>query len=843
MASTPVQLDQRIRAVLAALRLRIRCYIWTQGVASVVALVGVVFWLSLAVDWFFEPPVLARKFLLASALFAIAVTVYRAIGRRAFAPLPDHSMAILLERRFSDFDDSLLTAVELTARPPDPNDCSRTLLEATCRAATEPLGRVRLRDVFDSRPLRVAILAAVLFTGATGVFRSFAPGVFAVWLRRAVFMSNELWPRRTVLAVEGFPGGVARVAKGGDFTVIAKADTTAELVPRSVRIDYRAEGSPRLDATMIREGQAEVGRDRYQTYSYTFRGILSPIDLTLRGGDASIQNLRIEVVDAPTLVRLEAECHYPSYMGRTPRTLPVAGVVPIPRGTEVTLHAEANKRLTKVEIIDGENMQFVADALTRDLHDIGQSLEDIARATRSGGKSDQISGRLEPVVERLEKLEGEVNRRFAADLSSPPLPAIVQGIAAVLDDLRHIVDGPSALETLGEVEERLEEMQATLGPAVSFSHFTYRLHPIEETKELELVLRDVDGIKSHQPIRIVLSSVNDQPPQPIVRLDGIGSAITPQARLPFRGEVNDDHGVERIWLEYAIEGREPRQKTLMVLPGIATRVELNEAFEVADLLLESGQKILIALKARDRCDLDAEPNVGAGDRWILDVVTPEKLRAMLEAREIVLRQRFETIVDDVQEIRDTLAKLSFEKESSPTSAQPGESGQVLEPGETEQPESRERRRAVRLLRIQRARQNGQKDSHETVGVYEGFGDIRQELINNRIYTEELRIRIEQDIVTPLTGLVRDEFVQLDERLAQLETTDDDPAESPGLRDAAVEQTDMILKTMQEVLARMVELEDFNEAVQLLRSIIEEQEQLRDAVRQRRKAKLRQLLED
>ena len=42
---------------------------------------------------------------------------------------------------------------------------------------------------------------------------------------------------------------------------------------------------------------------------------------------------------------------------------------------------------------------------------------------------------------------------------------------------------------------------------------------------------------------------------------------------------------------------------------------------------------------------------------------------------------------------------------------------------------------------------------------------------------------------------------------------------------------------------MVELEDFNEAVQLLRSIIEEQEQLREAVRERRKAKLRQLLEN
>jgi len=89
----------------------------------------------------------------------------------------------------------------------------------------------------------------------------------------------------------------------------------------------------------------------------------------------------------------------------------------------------------------------------------------------------------------------------------------------------------------------------------------------------------------------------------------------------------------------------------------------------------------------------------------------------------------------------------------------------------------------------------------------------------------------------------DDLVQLDEDLARLETTHDDLRRSPELRDAALVRTDAILKTMRAVLARMVELEDFNEAVQLLRSIIAEQEQLREAVRERRKAKLRQLLED
>ena len=73
-------------------------------------------------------------------------------------------------------------------------------------------------------------------------------------------------------------------------------------------------------------------------------------------------------------------------------------------------------------------------------------------------------------------------------------------------------------------------------PSSSFDPIqVYRLQPIDEPKDRSnwFSCDDIDGIKSNQPIRIVLSAVNDQPPQPIVRLNGIGSAITPQARLPF----------------------------------------------------------------------------------------------------------------------------------------------------------------------------------------------------------------------------------------------------------------------------------------------------------------------
>ena len=66
------------------------------------------------------------------------------------------------------------------------------------------------------------------------------------------------------------------------------------------------------------------------------------------------------------------------------------------------------------------------------------------------------------------------------------------------------------------------------------------------------------------------------------------------------------------------------------------------------------------MKAADLCDLrPAGPNVGISERWLLDVVSPEQLRAMLEARELVLRQRFEAIIQDVTETRDLLLGTEF----------------------------------------------------------------------------------------------------------------------------------------------------------------------------------------
>ncbi len=77
---------------------------------------------------------------------------------------------------------------------------------------------------------------------------------------------------------------------------------------------------------MSREGTADPAKEAFQEYSHTFRGVLEPIRFDVVGGDASVRDLRIEVVDSPTIVRMVLDCRFPDYMDRPPARLPVTGV-------------------------------------------------------------------------------------------------------------------------------------------------------------------------------------------------------------------------------------------------------------------------------------------------------------------------------------------------------------------------------------------------------------------------------------------------------------------------------------------------------------------------------------
>jgi hypothetical protein len=291
-------------------------------------------------------------------------------------------------------------------------------------------------------------------------------------------------------------------------------------------------------------------------------------------------------------------------------------------------------------------------------------------------------------------------------------------------------------------------------------------------------------------------------------------------------------------------------------PAGRSQVDVSQPFEVVELNLQPGQKLLVGSKAADNRAPPAaeEPNVASGERFLLDVVRPDQLLALLETRELNLRQRFETILQEMTDTRDSLAALETAKPSasepkpaadestgkSDVGDQSVDDGHSVDEGpDRTSPEAVSQRN---LLRVERAQQNSQKNAEETRGVAASFDGIRAELVNNRVDTEELRVRLKDRISDPLKLIVETQFTEFDRRLAALKSKLAEDAD-PAAAKPAIEQADTIILAMQKVRDQMLELESFNEAVDLLREIIATQEQVSEQTRKERTRKVRSLLED
>ncbi len=738
------RLDAQLESLLARLRRRIRAYVWADGAASIVVYLGLAFWASLAFDWVFEPPAPLRIVVLTALGLGLAYVVYRQLLARLLVPMHNRSLALLIERRYRQFSDSLLTVVELAERPDRAAEFNPQMLLHTRRDALAHAGQVDLRALLNTTPLaRRATLAGAL-VAVTFVFVVLAPQALGVWGRRTVLLSDELWPRRTRLSVEGFAdGNRIKIARGSDWALLVKADAGLErAIPDLVEVRYSTAEGARGRENMSREGLVQPGEATFQPYTYTFKSVLAPLEFYVVGGDDRQGPYYLDVVDSPTISRMTLHCEYPAYMQRPPRDIPVAGLMQIPRGTLVSIEAETNKPLVAVQI-------------------------------------DEVIEESTPATHRIDLL---------AEHGKPQ------------------------------------------------TRFQFSLARLQADKTLLFTLRDDDGIRSREAVRLSLAAVADEPPQVNVQLKGVGAAITSNARLPAAGEATDDYGLAKLWYELRVDEQEPKTQPLAVKIDNDQKLSVGDALEVRDLGLQPKQKLHWAVQAADGCTLEAHPNVGTSQRYVLDVVTPEQLRSMLEARELTLRRRFETIVEEFTDTRNLLAAVETK---APAPAEPPADAKA----DTKDGDQVARPSGISpAVQVERVLQNTQRGGHESVQVADAFDEIQAEMVNNRIDTEELKSRLKDGVADPLRRLVAERFAPLEQRLKLLVGRLGTPELAASEQAAAVAEMDRILVEMRAILDKMLELETFNEVVDMLRQIIDSQEKINAETKQKQKEKLRDLIE-
>lgn len=699
----PRKLPDEIPHLLDRLRRRIRAYLLWQTAARVALLAAALFWLGLAIDWFFEPARGVRTLeLIAATTAAISVLVASA-WRIARAPLGAKNLALLLERRFPRLGESLLTIVDL-AEQPGSTGFADELIDATARRATAELAQLDLRQVFNLRPLAWRLALASVALGAVGVLAVAAPATTRLYLSRALLLSDAPWPRDTRLSVEGFHDGQARIARGSDFLVNVKADSQG-VVPDRVRLWYRAPGDSWVSVDLPKRSDGDAGAARFE---HPLTSVIDSLDLEIRGGDARLRDLRLEVVDPPQVSSVELVCRYPKYLGRAEARLPLATVGPLPIGTAVVARLGLNR----------------------------------------------------PVREAIWQADGAERGQ------------------------RRTFDEPAAA-----FEIDLGVLGAKPAP-------------------LSLELVDADGIRS-LPWRLELTSVEDQTPKVDAQPRGLGAAITPQARIVWRGKANDDYGLAQLgWATRGSDGAESIAP-LADLAEALREAPIDAAFEVAPLNLKPGDQLQLAVAARDDWDLGPEPHVGYSEWIVRKVVEPDELRSDLEARELNLRRRVEKVSGDLDALAESLSQLETQAADD------------------------EARQAQRL-QTERGLEDVRQARGELRSVAAALAELRDEGVNNQVLNDEARSRLDDGVIQPLEQLADQQGSRLAERLAALrEAIAQNTPDAAADRDAAAAENDEARRQVQRILERMRQRETLHEVVELLRGILRDQTEVNSATRQQR----------
>jgi hypothetical protein len=777
VTAKPLHIDAKIRSLLSAFRARVRGYIFCEGVAWVLVWCAATFCLGWALDYLpvllgaDEMPRFARALWLLVMIGGALFLTWRYLIQRLFIPLPDRSLALLVERKYRDLQESMITSVELAGRDLE-STATANMLTTTHEQATASLGQVQLRALFNLAPLwrafTAVVLLAIVLCGATAWHR--AGMLLAV--ERLYLLSEEPWPRFARLEMVGvearrtaheaagiapqsleFTNQVVKVARGSNLTLKVRGDAAAAVLPKVCVLHYRSDDGDTGSVTLKTLGRVQDGFQLYACDTKPLAGILSSLQFDVLGYDHRLRDHRMEVVDSPAISSVSMDVSYPRYMVdeeqaiRTPRSNePVTTANnTLPQGTQVLLHLQSSKPLLSAEVK---------------------------------------------------------------------------------------VMNPAASETESVV---VKQQLLTFTTEENVTSFDYALDALTGNRTVEILLRDTDGVQSERWFRIFFTAVADEAPRWEFSLRGIGTEVTSDVNIPIEAKVSDDYGIAQTWLETKF-AETTHEFPVKLAPGGKLMESLDfRRLRAENSLLElrSGMKLSVMGKGRDRFDLADKPNIGNSEQFSMEVVTPDKLLAGLEAREIALRRRLEQILTELNDTRDSLLRVRPGQIELPMS-----SAETAEPTERKITPEQQLAREVelRMLRVQRAIQQIRKSWQEVAGVADSFDLIREELINNRVDTQERKQRLQELIANPLHEITKHEFPDLEKQLMDLEPVLEKGASRP-LAEQTVANTNELIAKLEQILQKMLKLESYNEILDLVRDILRDQQSLREDTKREQKREL------
>ncbi len=824
---THVPLPPEAASVLDRLRSRIRSYVLFEGIALVVVLLGALFWGSFLVDWCYfqlsrlELPRWFRAAVLVAGIGLLAAGAVSWIALRLFRAFRTKALALVLERRFPELDDRLITAVEAAERAESGDSpVTSAMLRHTIVEAARTAGGLDLGSVFDRKPIRRAVITASVLVASIFGLAVTNSAAMERWIAGYLGLRDGYWPRETELIVKvvvqpgdrvrEFTDGRYKHPKGSDLSLQIEVAPNKK-APEQVRLDVRlANGRGNVRAYLTRVGD--------QPFRHTLVGLLDDADIWVTGGDfTNARPYRVQVVQPPEVQSVTLHCLYPEYTGLNERVEGKAvrahqqvngAQTSLPLATDFVLDLTANKPLSHIRI--------EGDAGTE-----RWEIVILASSSAAGGAGDLGGTDLlfPSATISLKSQDGRPEVRV-------PWPASIE--QAIWSSKKDAVALPFVLAPDGatSLPERIRAAAESKQP------LEFPL-PLPPDAMIRVSLEDTDQIQSTAPAKFTINGIVDQPPLVTTELKGIGSSVTRKARIPIAGMLTDDYGVVSARFDYKVDDAEawsPREfqssppRSLREFELRRAEEEPFERFDVLPLDLSIKQRLTVAVSALDGCTV-GEAHRALGQKYVFTIVSEEELLSMLYVREINIRKRFEQIITEMKQTREVLGKGR---------GQADEAAALKKSGAKPDDEKLATLALGLSSGADRSLQAIRKNAVETAGVETSFADIREELVNNAADTPLLLERLDGKIIAPLHRINGTDFPNVDASLGLFKLALEKNTDPTGSMDEAADTLDSMIGKMELILVEMRELAKFHEVVEQLKANIKAQQDLLEETKRKRK---------
>ncbi len=619
MATIDSTIRPEIDGVLSRLRSKIRTYVFLEGTAWVIVALGAVFWITLALNWAYfkvsnlELPVWFRLLVDVAAVAFLAGCLMLWLVQRLLKNMRTKALALVLERRFPELDDRLITAVEAAESATGQETFfTKTLLNRTIADVTEATRRLEVSDVFAKKPLRYAMLMAVVFTASIVGFGMFNEKAMGYWYKAFFGLQEEYWDRETLLVPKVVSPADERIKsfreqdrelvykhpRGEDFILSVTVPLAEEsggkewVIPNEVEWDYELDngrGGARL--TMSKTGERQ--------FRQTIPGLIDGMTFTIRGNDyINRRPFRVEIVDPPNIKQMVLNCTYPDYTGLNPQFVPRSGETPSnikvvdgsqiiePMETQILMQATSNKPLVGIRV-EGQNFRLTVKTDRQD--EAGETLPAFAKMELLAHDgvpmlelplakkfADEVLMPVDSAFARLMEQDANADKKLSKSETEGSLLVQFDGLDGnddkALDEtelrnycvrtfslpVRLATDAPlkftpPGLPLAGDWNGGLllnPFLQVT--EAAAWASRPLEALPLPSNTVLRIFLEDTDDVFSSEPAQLTINGIVDQPPVQTVECFGIGDFITPNATIPVRGTITDDYGVAQARFEYQL---------------------------------------------------------------------------------------------------------------------------------------------------------------------------------------------------------------------------------------------------------------------------------------------------